>query len=182
MQPVRCSNGRMNGSSRIFYKNTMNMYWNRFRTLRREKNGWMLRTLPGPRTAMRPSSPGCGRSQPEDDYAAGRTFAVRRQTSVLYRPSHPLFHDRRRRSAGAEHFPRCIRESSLPEHFSIGIHPKNIDPEYMERDLAIMDRVLAENRSRGVVAVGNADSTSFPWWIPPLRNRSLPLRSSCAEI
>ena len=58
-------------------------------------------------------------------------------------------------------FPDVSGESSLPEHFSIGIHPKNIDPEYLERELAIM-----------------ADSTIFPWWIPPLRNRSLPLRSS----
>ncbi len=58
-------------------------------------------------------------------------------------------------------FPDVSGESSLPEHFSIGIHPKNIDPEYMERDLAIMDRVLAENRSRGVVAVGECGLDKF---------------------
>ena len=52
-------------------------------------------------------------------------------------------------------------ESRLPEHFSIGIHPKNIDPECIERDLAIMDRVLAENRSGGVVAVGECGLDKF---------------------
>ena len=49
-------------------------------------------------------------------------------------------------------FPDVSGESRLPDYFSIGIHPKNIDPEFVERDLAIMDRVLAENRSGGAIA------------------------------
>ncbi|MDD7752837.1 MAG: hypothetical protein SPK75_15190, partial [Victivallales bacterium] len=30
----------------------------------------------------------------------------------------------------------------LPAHFTIGIHPKNIDTEFLERDLKIMEDVL----------------------------------------
>ena len=58
-------------------------------------------------------------------------------------------------------FPDVSGGSRLPEYFSIGIHPKNIDPEFIDRDLAIMDRVLAENRSGGVVAVGECGLDKF---------------------
>ena len=58
-------------------------------------------------------------------------------------------------------FPDVSGGSRLPDYFSIGIHPKNIDPEFIERDLAIMDRVLAENRSGGAIAVGECGLDKF---------------------
>lgn len=56
-------------------------------------------------------------------------------------------------------FPDVSGGCDLPERFSIGIHPKNIDPEYIGRDLAIMDKVLAGNN--GAVAVGECGLDKF---------------------
>lgn len=48
----------------------------------------------------------------------------------------------------------------LPACFTIGIHPKNIDTEYLERDLKIMEDVLAENPG-SVIAVGECGLDKF---------------------
>lgn len=48
----------------------------------------------------------------------------------------------------------------LPACFTIGIHPKNIDTEYLERDLRIMEDVLAENPG-AVIAVGECGLDKF---------------------
>ena len=55
-------------------------------------------------------------------------------------------------------FPDVSGESDLPEYFSIGIHPKNIDPEFIERDLNIMEDVLPE---KGCLAVGECGLDKF---------------------
>ena len=56
-------------------------------------------------------------------------------------------------------FPDVSGESDLPDCFSIGIHPKHIDPEYIGRDLQIMDDVLKKNK--GCRAVGECGLDKF---------------------
>ncbi len=48
----------------------------------------------------------------------------------------------------------------LPAHFTIGIHPKNIDTEFLERDLKIMEDVLTDNAGT-VIAVGECGLDKF---------------------
>ena len=48
----------------------------------------------------------------------------------------------------------------LPACFTIGIHPKNIDTEYLQRDLKIMEDVL-KNNPGSVIAVGECGLDKF---------------------
>lgn len=65
-------------------------------------------------------------------------------------------------------FPDVSGEGDLPEYFSIGIHPKNIDPEFVERDLNIMEDVLKE---KGCLAVGECGLDKFSLVDPQLQEK-----------
>ena len=58
-------------------------------------------------------------------------------------------------------FPDVSGEGAdLPGCFTIGIHPKNIDTEYLQRDLKIMEDVL-KNNPGSVIAVGECGLDKF---------------------